>query len=410
MNIAIKPGEHVPVIIIGAGPNGLLAALALRQRGIKSIVLEAKPGLIRRDSGAITMPRPVLEILQSVAPAVYEKLRRIGLTWTKKTTYFGPFKWHLWTHDYSRHVTGGMPPFINIVQHLTVELLFEEIRQYPDFVTVKFDEAALEICQTAVDATVITAKAVYTTPYVIACDGVHSPTRKRLGIELAGDRSTCKFVILDIIADLPLSSERRYYFSAPGCKAGGGVLLIPEAVDAQGKAGWRIDFQLSPKESAIFDFEAALHNGDIERRLRRIIGNVPYELNWKSVYHFNQKVATTYQAGRVFLAGDAAHAFSPFGAPGLTTGFGDVMLLADLLQGVLVHDAPASTLERYTAERREFALAKQRTSQQVLRAMIPKNTFDRLWRNVRLLLGVVFPGLRAALDSGPYDKRVEKFS
>jgi 2-polyprenyl-6-methoxyphenol hydroxylase-like FAD-dependent oxidoreductase len=120
-----------------------------------------------------------------------------------------------------------------------------------------------------------------------------------------------------------------------------------------------------------------------------------------------KKIASSYRQGNVFLAGDAAHAFSPFGAPGLTTGFGDVTLLAELLGRVMIDGENAEILDTYETERTAVAREKQAASEHVLDIMIPRSTWSRWMRNLKLRLAVNIPSLRASLDAGPYDKRIE---
>jgi 2-polyprenyl-6-methoxyphenol hydroxylase-like FAD-dependent oxidoreductase len=72
---------------------------------------------------------------------------------------------------------------------------------------------------------------------------------------------------------------------------------------------WRIDWQLAPDA----DIAAERVNGDFDRRVRAVIGDVPYEIDWVSTYRFHQRVVDRFRVGRVFLAGDAAHALPPYG-------------------------------------------------------------------------------------------------
>lgn len=364
-----------PITIVGAGPNGIMMALVLAHFGIRNIVLEANDELLTEGSRAMTLPRPVLDMLFEYAPGAYHQLRKIGITWTKKTTYFGATMRHLWTYDYAQETqrTGDIPLFLNIAQPITVKFMMQELQQkYSKLSDVRFGQQVESVVQIDEQVVVSTNKDTITSQYVIGCDGTHSIVRKSIDVELVGNRSDSKFIILDITADLPMAAERRYIFNAPGCLDGGGVLIIPAELGIPNQRGWRVDFQLNPRESKDFDIKSALKDGDIDRRLRQIIGDTPYTIHWAGEYFFNQKVAQTYRKGRIILAGDAAHAFSPFGAPGLTSGFGDAVELGKILNEIINNNASDQTLDTYSVCRREFALERQAMSENVLNVMIPK--------------------------------------
>jgi pentachlorophenol monooxygenase/3-(3-hydroxy-phenyl)propionate hydroxylase len=238
----------------------------------------------------MTMPRPVLIALRDYAPDSYQSIMAQGTRWTKKTTYFGSDMRHMWTYNYADLSAGDPPPFINIAQYLTVEALLAEAATKPDLISIQTGQEAVSYTDNGDCVNVVTSRSkTFQGRFLIACDGVRSTIRKQTGIELVGSRSDCKFIILDITADLPMQAERRYIFNAPECRDGGGVLIIPAELGIAGKRGWRIDFQLNPSESEGYDVTAGIASGDIDRRLRAIIGDVPYEIVWSSAYYFNQK-------------------------------------------------------------------------------------------------------------------------
>jgi hypothetical protein len=128
--------------------------------------------------------------------------------------------------------------------------------------------------------------------------------------------------------------------------------------------------------------------------------STPYELVWVTGYRFSQRVADAFRAGRVFLAGDAAHVMSPFGARGLNSGVADAENLAWKLAVVLRRDAPASLLDTYDAERRPAALDNLSATGATMRFMAPDGPIRRAWRDLVLRMASRSAWFRERVDSG----------
>jgi hypothetical protein len=199
------------------------------------------------------------------------------------------------------------------------------------------------------------------------------------------------FLICDIRADLPFPNERRFFFDPPW-NPGRQVLVHP-----QPDGIWRIDWQVPPET----DPEAERANGGLDRRIRAVVGTgTPYELVWMTAYRFHQRVAPRFRVGRVFLAGDASHLMSPFGARGLNSGAADAENLAWKLALVLGGSAPEAVLETYHDERRAAALENLAVTDQTMRFMVPHGPFQRAVRNATLRGSVRSPRLRRRVNSG----------
>ena len=135
-----------------------------------------------------------------------------------------------------------------------------------------------------------------------------------LGVDFEGMSFSDAFLICDIAATLPgWEQERRFYFD-PVWNPGRQVLIHPCPHGL-----YRIDWQVEPD----FDLDAERSSGRLDHRIRQIIGDSPYSVDWSSVYHY-ARIASRFRAGRVFLAGDLAHLVAPFGARGLNSGVPDV--------------------------------------------------------------------------------------
>jgi 3-(3-hydroxy-phenyl)propionate hydroxylase len=191
--------------------------------------------------------------------------------------------------------------------------------------------------------------------------------------------------------ELPFANERHFHFDPPW-NLGRQVLIHP-----QPDGIWRLDWQVSLETDA----ERERVNGGVHRRIREVVGErTPYELVWLTAYRFSQRVADRFRDGRVFLAGDAAHVMSPFGARGLNSGVADAENLAWRLAWVLRHGADATLLDRYEAERRPAALENLAATDATMRFMAPHTPWHRAWRNLVLRMAGRSGWFRSRVNSG----------
>ncbi|MGZ8563253.1 MAG: FAD-dependent monooxygenase, partial [Candidatus Limnocylindria bacterium] len=227
--------------------------------------------------------------------------------------------------------------------------------------------------------------------YLVGTDGAHSMVRHHARIGFDGYSFDDRFLIADVRAELPFSNERHFHFDPPW-NPGRQVLVHP-----QPDGIWRIDWQVPPETDA--DAERA--SGGLDRRIRAVVGEVaPYELVWLTAYRFSQRVADRFRDGRVFLAGDAAHVMSPFGARGLNSGAADAENLAWRLARVLRHGADLSLLDAYEAERRGAAIENLAATDATMRFMAPHGTIRRAWRDLVLRLASRSRWFRRRVNSG----------
>ena len=199
--------------------------------------------------------------------------------------------------------------------------------------------------------------------YVVGADGAHSGVRHATDIGFPGHTFHDRFLIADVRIDLPFANERHFHFDPPW-NPGRQVLLHP-----QPDGIWRIDWQVPPDT----DVDEERRNGGLDRRIRAVVGEgAAYELVWATAYRFSQRLADAFGAGRVFLAGDAAHVMSPFGARGLNSGVADAENLAWRLAWVLRHAAADALLDGYQAERRAAAAENLAATDATMRFMAPQ--------------------------------------
>ncbi len=369
------------VTVVGAGAVGLTLAGRMAQHGASVDLFEAAPRHERIGSKAICMQRETLEIWArlGVGQAVADR----GIQWRVGRTYFRG------RQLFGTHLPGDgehFPPFVNISQSEVEDLL--ETRALELGVRIHRGHALAGLTQDA-DGVVATfdtdaGPLTHRSGYLAGTDGAHSTVRHALGIGFDGYTFDDRFLIADVRAELPFTNERHFHFDPPW-NPGRQVLIHP-----QPDGVWRIDWQVPPETDT-----------DLDRRVRAVIGpDAPYELVWMTAYRFSQRLADAFRAGRCFLAGDAAHVMSPFGARGLNSGVADAENLAWKLAWVLRGDAAPSLLDSYEAERRPVAAENLRVTDATMRFMAPHGALRRAWRNLVLRMAPRSSWFRRRVNSG----------
>jgi 2-polyprenyl-6-methoxyphenol hydroxylase-like FAD-dependent oxidoreductase len=378
-----------PVAIVGAGPVGMTAALFLARHGLPSIVLEAEGRALGEGSRSICVQKDVLDLFDRLGCG--QAMADRGVSWTLGRTYFRDVE--LFQIRFSEVGRDAFPPFVNLPQAMLEEYLHERVSAQP-LIDLRWSHRVESVTQDAesvrLEAATPEGPVEVQAPYAIGCDGPRSAMRRLLGVEFPGKSFDDSFLIVDVRADLPFANERRFFFDPP-FNPGRQVLVHP-----QPDGVWRIDWQLP----AGVDVEQERATGKLDRRIREVVGEVDYEIMWLSTYRFHQRVAASFRVGRAFLAGDAAHLMSPFGARGLNSGVADAENLAWKLWLVLAGTAPAELLDTYELERRAAAEENIAITGATMRFMVPATRLHRLVRNAVLRASPRLPRLRRLVNSG----------
>lgn len=335
-----------PVVIVGAGPTGLSAALFLVEQGIPVTVIERHDAPFA-DPRAATFHPPTLEML---APSgVTHELHRRGIV---------AQKWQSWERtgglvaEFDLGILADETPFpyrLQCEQHKLVDILLETLAGRPGF-EIRFGEELLDLFQDDRGVTLKTNAATYLADYVIGADGGRSVVRKSLDVGFEGFTYPERFLVI----------TNTYDFEAEGFAFSSYVADPDEwcalfKVPGDGPPGiWRVVFPTDPAapEETLVDHEAA------RQRLQRFIPRQkPYEVTHTNLYNVHQRVATTFREGRVLLIGDAAHVNNPLGGMGMNFGIHDAHNAADKLGQVLVGQASTEVLDLYDRQRRGAAVA-----------------------------------------------------
>ncbi len=386
--------QRVPIVVVGAGPVGLAAGLALARYGLSSVILE-EAAQHSEGSKAICIQRHTLEIFDRLGAV--EPMMAKGITWQIGRVFLRDrelFHFRLPGSDEK------FPPFINLQQSYTDGFLAAALEKQP-LCELRWQHRVVGLTQSDRDVEVTAETPAgltrFRAAYVLGADGARSTVRKLLGLSFDGKTYPNHFLIADIRAKLDQPNERWFWFD-PVFNPGRSALIHPQPDEV-----WRIDWQLG----ADIDVEKVLQPEALRSLICQTIGERPFEIVWATTYIFHQRLASRFRVGRVFLLGDAAHLMSPFGARGMNSGVQDVANLAWKLWLVMTNRAPATLLDSYELERRPAAIENLRITDGSMQFITPQTKAQLLVRNAILRGSVHFRPLRRFVNAGrlstPFD-------
>jgi len=381
--------RHHPVVIVGAGPSGLTAAIELAACGINAVVLDDND-TVSIGSRAICFAKRTLEIwdrLGCAAPMLAK-----GVVWQLGKVFFRDAQ----VYQFNLLPEGGhkMPAFINLQQYYVEEFLVERIGELPA-VDLRWKNRVTHVAprddRGEIELETPDGRYPLTCDYLLAGDGANSLVRESLGAAGRGQEFHDQFLICDISMQADFPTERWFWFDPPFHR-GHSVLLHRQPDNT-----WRVDFQIGADADAV----QALRVENIQPRIDAMLGaNVEWHLEWASAYTFRCWKLDRLVHGRVVFIGDAAHQVSPFGARGANGAVQGVENLIWKLVRVMRGEAPATLLSTYDTERQHGAAENLLNSTRATDFITPKSTISRVFRDSVLLLAKRYPFARALLNSG----------
>jgi 3-(3-hydroxy-phenyl)propionate hydroxylase len=332
------------VLVVGAGPVGVVAALASAQAGFRVTLCEAEAAIDSSPRASTTHPS-TLELIDRLG--LIERFVAEGLV--ARTFQFWDRPTRRLVAEFDHAVLEGETRFPFVVQteqHKLARMGHDALARFAD-ATVRFSAPVETVSQDADRVTVTVADGErIEADWVIGADGGRSTVRKQLGIAFDGFTWPERFIVLTVLDDFEtlMGCCLRNYLADPEEWTN----LFKVAGD-DGAGRWRAVFPTRADET---DDDALSDTGAAARLQRALPLDRPYTLVHRNLYKVHQRVAARFRSGRVFLAGDAAHVNNPIGGLGLNFGVHDALDLVDSLRAVALDGADDRLLERYERRRR----------------------------------------------------------
>lgn len=366
-----------PVIIVGAGPVGLTLALALARQEVPSVVLDEGPGkdeprlartvVLREDTAALVTRLSGLPLAdEGLRWAGWRSMRRKQVT--REIRFAdgpGPEADRVAAADDPADVTDAGPAPLHLAQHVLTGALRHAIDAEP-LIKVAVDSRLDAVEQEASGVTAHTRGPKGTWwrgSYLVGCDGPRSTVRKLQDIRFPGRTAVERHAVAALRTELPRHGEALLHRMPPWRTtdpSGGEITARPMA-----EGVWRLDWLLPPGKDLV---TPDLLVARIRETLAGWTGGStpPYDLLDTGVHTVHHRLARRWRAGRVFLAGDAAHLLGALGTQGLDEGLRDADNLAWKLAVAWHHGPHDALLDSYQSERRAAVATRLRAADQIL--------------------------------------------
>lgn len=361
-----KQNLKTQVLIVGAGPTGLVMAIWLKKRGIKFRIIDKStgPGLTSR---ALAVQARTLEFYKQLGIA--DQLIEAGITarevlLRRKGNVVARAKLGAAGHDMS-----PFPYLLFCSQDIHESLLCDVLKKMGVEV-----ERQTELVQLTQDSKSATAKIksprgeeIVIADYLCGCDGAHSLVRQQMPTQFPGGTYSQVFYVADVMVRGAVENLVQISVSPKDF-----CIIMP--IKSQGSI--RLTGIVPPDKET----KSEITFDDVRESVLRNTGLEVEKVNWFSSYHVHHRIAETFRMGRVFIAGDAGHIHSPAGGQGMNTGIGDAVNLAWKLADVLQGRCSEKILESYQIERMAFAKALVKTTDQAFKVIATRNLFGSLVR------------------------------
>lgn len=388
----------VPVVVAGAGPVGMTAALALHARGVDVTILEADPkDRDRPGSRAIYVHKDTLRTLETSSPGLGQRLVDNGLIWdTRRTLFRGT---EVFERTYPDAGAGdGLPHFTSLPQVRTEEFMLEAVEDAG--IDVHWDDP-VETVESDEDGVYVETESGegWRAEYAVGADGAGSTVRGEIGAEFDGTQSENSFIIADIdeFEDEPLKQERVFHYDHPRVD-GRNVLLVPF------QGGWRVDIQCKETD----DPEYLSRDDQVGELVAKTLGERYRDrVDWVSQYKFKQVIADRLidDHNRVLLAGEAGHLFAPFGARGMNSGVADADAAATRIATALnadIQETADAEIKYYGVQRLQAAQFNKRAAGQALEYLQGDSYVTKAKKYLAAKVAPYYEPAGEWLDDAPY--------
>jgi 2-polyprenyl-6-methoxyphenol hydroxylase-like FAD-dependent oxidoreductase len=366
----------LPVLVVGAGPTGLMVANELARHGVRPRIIDRGPEPATTSRALVVQPR-TLEIFDDIG--VIEEAIAAGNPAADLTITFANKVVEL---DIADQLTGtqnhtAYPALRTLSQHDTERILTEllskqgvDIDRGRALTDLNQDGEAVTASLRGDDGSTETVRC----RWVIGCDGAHSAVRKATGIPFTGSTYRDEFIMADAELEWKLPHGGLYGFPSPA-----GIFA---AFSMPGENRYRIFGNFPPGP----DGPSAEYSEPSHEEFQAMVDErVPFpakvvEEYWVTRYRVHSRTVPRYRDGRVFLVGDAAHVHSPAGAQGMNTGIQDAYNLAWKLAFVERGLADESLLDSYQAERHPVGVQLLKTTDRLFSVLGGQNPLARLAR------------------------------
>jgi 2-polyprenyl-6-methoxyphenol hydroxylase-like FAD-dependent oxidoreductase len=383
------------VLIVGAGPTGLTLACELARRGIAIRVIDRSPEFHHQSRGKGVQPRS-LEIMDDLG--VVQEFLASGMTEMPARIWMGTrFIAELQLlRGLKPRPDVPYPTLILLPQWRTEQILRQRLASLGVQVELGLRLEDLRQADSQVAATVVqvatNATQTIRARYVVGCDGGGSTVRRTASISFPGLVSeTERYLLGDVEVD-GLARDASYVWYGED-NSSVGLALLP------GTAAWQFGLSVRPGEQGAGQQPSLeLFQRLFEQRTGRHDVRL-HDATWLSQFSYKVRLADQYRAGRIFIAGDAAHVHPIAGGLGMNTGIQDAYNLGWKLALAVTGQAPQSLLDTYEQERRPVAQSVLRTSGASMTALFSPNPLMSMLRDWLILPLLRLPAVSRALVS-----------
>lgn len=358
--------QHTSVLIVGAGPSGLMMAAQLLRNGVQPLIIDSKQGPTTQ-SKALAVQARSLEIYRQlgVADTVIQNGKQAqGLIYNQKQEELAKLS----VDAIGREQT--LFPYVLVYQQYKNErVLLDYLTQKccPVYWNTTFKSAKLVADRVEIVVTQDGEDVALTCDWLIGADGAHSPVRKEFEIPFKGDTYPHLFYLADVVLDENPGNYLHIHLSEKGFTA---FFPMPE------ENNYRIIGNLPDGLGEDIVLNEVLPS------LKAITGmtlDIP-KCNWFTTYKLHHRMAEKFREGRCFLVGDAAHIHSPIGGQGMNTGLQDAYNLGWKLAGVVSGQFNAAILDSYAEERIPVAKTLLNTTDRAFNLMMANNFAANLFK------------------------------